>query len=329
MPDSRIKKWEILLALCALGVGLYFFLAPHTVSKPASTFDPVFLPIIGELKAKTSLPIRLPKKLPEILRSGNSPVYAVVGEVGRSNYSVYFATSIDCAVRRVDSSCNLGHLSAASGLDLVTIEYAAWVKVVQLAHNISGMYFPSTQADMRNNGMISWKQGNVQYSVGIKAGSDNDLIPLANSVIDAEPIYTDNLALWNHYRNAKNGATFAYPFNWNLIDEGTGITLDNLDFKSTMSYSRCGADGLRCGETMTDSFITVSWRDPGARDDRYCPHAKEITFNGRKAFECGSQRGRYTIETDRVSIQFNHAKTRADLTKSERVFLGNFQINSI
>lgn len=139
---------------------------------------PVFAPIVAQLREHTAIPVRLPATLPD-LGQGRDPIYAVVEYARKSRYSVILAFTPDCNGASV---CRIGTMRARR----LPKPEPARGKRVRLAGGVSGMYREASCGANCSDSVITWREGNVEYSAGVKAGSEKDVVNLANAILNGK-----------------------------------------------------------------------------------------------------------------------------------------------
>jgi hypothetical protein len=170
-----------LLGLTApLSEGLSLFSEPiiAQTTTPAAP-QPIFQPILSELTAKTTIPIRLPQSLPP---TGSNPLYANLVKATPTSYRIELAFVPDCYGA---SACRFGEL----GGDKITQNLPPLQgKKTVLSKGITGYYTPAVCGANCSDGVLVWQQEGVRYHLALKAGKLEDLKSLANSVITAKPL---------------------------------------------------------------------------------------------------------------------------------------------
>lgn len=144
---------------------------------PADDVDPVFRPVIEELQAKVSIPLRLPSRLPD-LGQGTDPVYAIVEQAKAHSYAIVLGFTPDCNGASV---CRIGSISGA-----VAGQKKLRGKTIRLKGGITGRYVEAECGANCSDSVVSWREGRNQYSVGLKAGSQADAAALANATLPAK-----------------------------------------------------------------------------------------------------------------------------------------------
>ena len=127
------------------------------------------------LRQGTTIPLRLPPKMPD-LGQGNDPLYAIVELAKPTAYSVIIGFTPDCNGASV---CRAGTLAARR----LPKARAPRGKKVTLVNGVSGSFREGTCAAGCADSVVEWLEGNVQYSVGVKAGSQDDVTKLANIIL--------------------------------------------------------------------------------------------------------------------------------------------------
>ncbi len=147
---------------------------------------PVFNPILADLSRQVQIPIQLPHYLPNdnILTNTDtdkeSLAHATLEEVTSSSYLIEIGIGEDC---NGSGFCHLGFVFATK----VTEERSALEgEPVPLARGITGYFIASECGANCSDATLSWEQNGVQYTIGDKAGSLDELTKSANSAIENE-----------------------------------------------------------------------------------------------------------------------------------------------
>jgi hypothetical protein len=136
---------------------------------------PAFQSILPKLKQKTKLKILLPKFLSG--DDGVNPIYAIIETATRDRYSIILGYTPNC---NGGTACRLGTVYAES----VTAKTPRLTgKKVSLANKITGYFVDATCGANCSDATLTWRQSNVQYTVGLKAGDRTSLVKMANSTI--------------------------------------------------------------------------------------------------------------------------------------------------
>lgn len=143
-----------------------------------TTVAPVFAPILKQLQQGTTIPVRLPGNLPD-LGQGQDPIYAVVEFAKPAGYSIILGFTPDCNGASV---CRLGTLGARRVVKGRSLKG----KRVSLARGIVGIYREASCGANCSDSVITWREGAVEYSAGVKAGSEEDARKLANAVVQGK-----------------------------------------------------------------------------------------------------------------------------------------------
>ncbi|MEA5617155.1 hypothetical protein VB711_04790 [Cronbergia sp. UHCC 0137] len=174
-----IFSYKNLYALSAL----LFFAYPGTfeqraIALPSLTqqqINPVFKPILPKLKQKSQIKLLLPKYIPE--SNTENPLYAIIETATKNKYEILLGFSPDCSG---GTACRLGLLTAEK-VNKQTPRLTG--KAVLLAKGITG-YFVDFQCGANcSDATLTWRYQGIQYTIGLKAGSRNELIKMANSAI--------------------------------------------------------------------------------------------------------------------------------------------------
>ena len=138
----------------------------------------VFEPVLPDLRAKTSAPLRLPTYL-GIKDDGleSFPLYAIIEKATRSSYFLQIAFSSDCSGGTV---CRWG---GVTGTKIGIKTRRPRGRPVKLARGISGFFEDSTCGANCSDSVLTWDQGGYRYTVESKAGALDFLKKVANSAI--------------------------------------------------------------------------------------------------------------------------------------------------
>jgi hypothetical protein len=154
--------------IALLGVAVW---AAFAAGEPG--FDRVFQPVLGALQQKCPVRLRLPAHVPD-LGQGNDPVYGVLGEAAVDRYTVYLAFTPDCNGASV---CRIASFSAGpAGKDS-----AGAGGSVRLPGGRRGVYSEAECGANCSDAVVRWREGAVEYTVGVKGGSRADVVRLANA----------------------------------------------------------------------------------------------------------------------------------------------------
>ncbi|MBK1987804.1 hypothetical protein A0J48_009680 [Sphaerospermopsis aphanizomenoides BCCUSP55] len=150
-------------------------LAKQQVNNTTSQPHPVFKSILPKLKQKSQIKILLPKYVPE--SDGENKLYAIIETVGKNKYDILLGFSPDCSG---GTACRLGIISAEA-INNKTPKLTG--KFVSIAKGITA-YFVDAQCGANcSDSTLTWRQKGVQYTIGLKAGKQTELVKMAKSVI--------------------------------------------------------------------------------------------------------------------------------------------------
>ena len=156
-------------------IALSTLLLSRALSAPGQTgVDPIFRPIVDELRQKTRIAVRLPTKLPDV-GQGSDRVYAVLAHAEPGSYSVLLAFTPDC---NGASFCRIGSLTGSAASSK-----RSKGKQIRLARGVKGYYTEAVCGANCPDSIISWKEGPNEYTAGIKGGGEADVAALANAVL--------------------------------------------------------------------------------------------------------------------------------------------------
>jgi hypothetical protein len=147
---------------------------------PAPSYNPIFQPIIDNLKRETKVPVQLPAKIPDV-GQGEAPLFAVQEEIEANNYSIIIGLTPDC---NGDAACRIGTVKARA----IRSRRGPRLKgqVVRLTPDITGYFIEAKCRANCPDSTITWKQDKTLYTLGLKSGRLNALIEMARSTIGNE-----------------------------------------------------------------------------------------------------------------------------------------------
>lgn len=137
---------------------------------------PVFKSILPKLKQKSQIQVLLPNFIPE--SDGTNPIYAIIETATPKKYDILLGFSPDCSG---GTACRLGVVSAQA-ITRKTPRLTG--KRVALAKGITGFFVDFRCGANCSDATLTWRQENVQYTVGLKAGDRASLVKMANSAIN-------------------------------------------------------------------------------------------------------------------------------------------------
>src|SRR5579859_7774588 len=170
----------LILSVCSCILGVALVLAqdnhppnPHLANRyPASSRYEKVLP---QLERTFRGPIRLPKVLLEV--KGGNGLYPQLLSVSARAYEVIFAADSEpCQGQHV---CSWGSATASDH----PREFDTPSQRVQLASGLEGNFHDSTCGAYCDEAALEWHEGEFYYTIGIKAGTEKDLIRAVNSAI--------------------------------------------------------------------------------------------------------------------------------------------------
>lgn len=137
--------------------------------------NPIFEPILPQIKQETQIPILLPDYI--FGSDGATPVYATIETVTPSQYSLILGFTPDCTG---GTACRLG---TVSGEDLAANSPELEGQAVPLDEGITGYFMDAVCGANCSDSTMTWDQNGTRYQMGIKAGKPEDLVKMANSAI--------------------------------------------------------------------------------------------------------------------------------------------------
>jgi hypothetical protein len=128
------------------------------------------------LVKKTSVPVRLPKFLPD---NGDKehPIFAILESGDPSSYEIQLAWTNDC---KGGNSCHYGTIR---GSTTPLHEGNAVMAPVSLLYDIEGYFIDFTCGAHCDDSTVGWQEGGYYYSVSLKAEKMGVLVRVANSAI--------------------------------------------------------------------------------------------------------------------------------------------------
>lgn len=137
--------------------------------------NPVFEPILPQIKQETQIPILLPDYI--FGSDGATPVYATIETVTPSQYSLILGFTPDCTG---GTACRLG---TVSGEELSPNSPDLEGQAVPLDDGITGYFVDAVCGANCSDSTMTWDQDGTRYQMGIKAGKPEDLVKMSNSAI--------------------------------------------------------------------------------------------------------------------------------------------------
>ena len=142
-----------------------------------------FAPILAELQQKTQIPVVLPA---DVSAMHDGPFYAHITEATATMYEISLDGSPDCAGA---GSCTMGDIAAKKAAPdgpLGTENFEAdrhTAQKVTLLGDIPGYFVESECGANCDDSKIYWEQNGYEFMVGIKSGSREETLKMANSAI--------------------------------------------------------------------------------------------------------------------------------------------------
>jgi len=141
----------------------------------------VFREIESKIRQTSQVPLVLPLYLPYFDKA--NPIYAVLRSANRSSYDVLLANAIPCEGA---NWCLYGSVRGADApFDHTFNDLSPKARSVRLHHGITARFIESECATYCTQAYIEWSEKGFYYSIGLKAGTLDQLIKIANSAIDA------------------------------------------------------------------------------------------------------------------------------------------------
>ena len=139
--------------------------------------DPVFEPVIAEVEAGTSVPLRVPA----VLNHNEGDAYASLLILGEDDYWVSLGLVPNCDG---GGACSLGTVTG-SKIDSDSERLSGGVPV-PLPNGLEGQYFEATCGASCGDAILTWTEGDYMYHVGRKGGGAAQLMEWAWSAIAPE-----------------------------------------------------------------------------------------------------------------------------------------------
>ena len=184
----NFKKSSALLALFFLVSSSYFHdvaqasvknqpqvIVKQQVNSKTAQPHPVFKSILPQLKKNTKITILLPNYIPGL--EGENPLYAIIETANKNKYDILLGFSPDCTG---GTACRFGMISAEA-INSKTPKLTG--KAVSLAKGITAYFVDAKCGANCSDSTLTWRQKGVQYTIGIKAGNQKDLVEMAKSLI--------------------------------------------------------------------------------------------------------------------------------------------------
>jgi hypothetical protein len=184
----NLKKSSALLALFFLVSSSYFHdaakasiknkpqvIAKEQVNSKTPEANPVFKSILPKLKKNSQIKILLPKYIPGL--EGENPLYAIIETANKNKYDIILGFSPDCTG---GSACRFGMISAEA-INSKTPKLKG--KAVSLAKGTTAYFVDAKCGANCSDSTLTWREKGIQYTFGLKAGKQSELVEMAKSVI--------------------------------------------------------------------------------------------------------------------------------------------------
>ncbi|AFY99134.1 hypothetical protein [Calothrix sp. PCC 6303] len=151
--------------------------SPKPVPKPLPPIkaNPVFQAVVPQIRKVTKIPVLLPKEIPT--SEGESQLYATVQGATAQKYQVILGYVPDC---NGGTACRYGEVSGEAVRNQTP---RLTGKAIFLRKGVTGYFSPSRCGANCSDAIVMWRQKGIQYSVGIKAAQQVDLVKVANSFV--------------------------------------------------------------------------------------------------------------------------------------------------
>lgn len=191
-------KQKLLLLIAVLFVVGGFFLARNfstgLAQQPATR---IFEPIVAVLESKTQVPLKLPTYIPGE-NSLDKPFWANITQADSEHYLVTIGFTKDC---EGGNYCRYGTVAGEKILPSTPTAQQSYEELisqpdykplkqspekaatVKLAKDIEGYFVPYLCGANCDDAKVFWDEDTYRYLVGVKMGSKDELIQMANSAI--------------------------------------------------------------------------------------------------------------------------------------------------
>lgn len=139
---------------------------------------PLFEVILDDLKKRTSLPIVLPTTFDDI---PPGVLFAYTDRATLNSYIIGIDYEPAC---KGANACRYGSLTGRLAASLTPISG----QKVSLTGGITGYFTDASCGASCGDSTLSWEQGGVRYTVGVKAAKLDTLVKIANSAITNGPV---------------------------------------------------------------------------------------------------------------------------------------------
>ena len=180
MKGSRMM-YRVLKVLLKSIVVVAVFAASATVDAQQSRQRYIFPPIIDALMGGTRVPIRLPGFLP-FNDDASNPLYANILTVNEQGYTIEVGWDPDC------SSNNACHFVTLYGSRKPLALAERKRTSVALTKGLQGQFGEAVCGTVCGNAEMAWTQDGIYYAVAMKSGKLNEMVQVANSEIEADPL---------------------------------------------------------------------------------------------------------------------------------------------
>jgi hypothetical protein len=190
----RLQKFclaaSVLVIATASSYGLAVNAVPKPISKPTNPIkpvpkpspspqpikaNPVFQSVVPQIRKITKISLLLPKEIPAT--QGETQLYATVATATPQKYGVLLGYLPTC---NGGTSCRYGEIVG----EAVTTNTPIIVgKAIFLRQGVTAYFSPSRCGANCSDAVVMWRQKGIQYSVGIKAAQQADVVKMANSLI--------------------------------------------------------------------------------------------------------------------------------------------------
>jgi hypothetical protein len=148
---------------------------PVPTPLPAIKANPVFQSVVPQIRKTTKIPVLLPKEIPAA--QGELKLYATVQAATPQKYGVLLGYIPNC---NGGTACRYGEIT---GEAVTTKTPLITGKAIFLRQGVTAYFSPTKCGANCSDAVVMWRQKGIQYSVGIKAAQQADVVKMANSLI--------------------------------------------------------------------------------------------------------------------------------------------------
>ncbi len=157
---------------------------PAGAGSTATAINPVFRPLLPRLKGVT-IPVLLPTYLPRQNPAGGLHLSATLDDRGPRSYLINIGFDPAC---HGATACRFGTVTGGPESDTPTAFDDPRKHQVRLRNGTQALYYPYACGASCGDSTLVFQTAGVTYTVGLKAGSLNDVLAMVNSVAPATAV---------------------------------------------------------------------------------------------------------------------------------------------